>query len=52
MMAETYQNHFNVDCRRNTGSNTGKIEQVIFIIGADSPIHNDHFIKEFYSENS
>ena len=24
MMAGTYLNHFNVDCRRNTGSNTGK----------------------------
>ena len=24
MMAETYLNHFNVDCHHNTGSNTGK----------------------------
>ena len=27
MMAETYQNHFNVACHHNTGSSTGKIGQ-------------------------
>ena len=44
-MAETYLNHFNVDCHRNTGSNTGKNGGVMVY-------KNDPWIKEFYSENS